>query len=132
MLAENPLPDGLLGPVASCIIADQFVRLKRGDRFWYETADPMLSFRPGICYKIQLNGMIKYSWYFKEQLATLRDVTLARILCDNSDALDLIQDRALEAISEKNPRKHCSGYQIARLDLTRWWVSNSFMKAFIL
>lgn len=47
MLAENPLPDGLLGPMASCIIADQFVRLKRGDRFFYETADPQLRFTPG-------------------------------------------------------------------------------------
>lgn len=47
MLAENPLPDGLLGPTASCIIADQFVRLKRGDRFWYETPDPDLRFTPG-------------------------------------------------------------------------------------
>jgi peroxidase len=47
MLAENPLPDGLLGPTASCIIADQFVRAKRGDRFWYETADPLLRFTPG-------------------------------------------------------------------------------------
>lgn len=47
MLAENPLADGLLGPMASCIIADQFVRAKRGDRFWYETSDPLLRFTPG-------------------------------------------------------------------------------------
>lgn len=48
MLAENPLTDGgILGPVASCIIADQFVRLKKGDRFWYETSDPLLRFTPG-------------------------------------------------------------------------------------
>ncbi|XP_057373480.1 peroxidasin homolog [Daphnia carinata] len=101
MLAENPLPDGLLGPTASCIIADQFVRAKRGDRFWYETDDPLLRFTP-------------------DQLSSIRDVTLARVLCENGDAMDTIQERALEAVSESNPRKHCSGYQIPRLDLTRW------------
>ena len=47
ILAEIPLPDGLLGPVGSCIIADQFVRLKRGDRYWYETSDRGLRFLPG-------------------------------------------------------------------------------------
>lgn len=55
-----------------------------------------------------------------DQLATIRDVSLARLLCDNSDALDLIQGKALESVSQTNPRKHCSGYQIPRLDLTRW------------
>ncbi len=64
MLAENPLPDGLLGPMASCIIADQFVRAKRGDRFWYETSDPLLRFTPGKHSAVikwnrsQLNGRV--------------------------------------------------------------------------
>lgn len=48
ILAENPLPDGILGPVGSCIIADQFLRLKIGDRFWYETGDVQLRFTPGL------------------------------------------------------------------------------------
>jgi Animal haem peroxidase len=47
ILAENPLPEGLLGPVGSCIISDQFARLKRGDRFWYETPDRSLRFTHG-------------------------------------------------------------------------------------
>lgn len=55
-----------------------------------------------------------------DQLATIRTVSLARLLCDNGDALDMIQGKALESVSESNPRKHCSGYQIPRLDLTRW------------
>ena len=101
MLAEMPLEDGILGPMASCIIADQFVRLKRGDRFWYETADPLLRFTP-------------------DQLATIRNMSFSRILCENGDAMDVVQERAFEAISETNPRKHCAGYQIPRLDLTRW------------
>lgn len=46
ILSEIALSDAILGPVGSCIVADQFVRLKRGDRFWYETPDPLLKFTP--------------------------------------------------------------------------------------
>lgn len=48
MLAENPVEDGILGPVSACIIGEQFARLKNADRFWYETPDPLLRFTPGI------------------------------------------------------------------------------------
>lgn len=47
ILSEKHLEDGMLGPVGSCIIADQFVRSKIGDRFWYETNDSNLRFTPG-------------------------------------------------------------------------------------
>lgn len=36
MLAENPVPPARVGPVLACLLADQFLRLKWGDRFWYE------------------------------------------------------------------------------------------------
>jgi len=123
MLAENPLTDGgILGPMASCIIADQFVRLKRGDRFYYETADPKLRFTPGN-YSFMHISIIYITFlcnFFIEQLETIRNVSFARILCENGDAMDMIQDRAFEAVADENPKKHCSGYQIPRLDLTRW------------
>lgn len=47
ILAEIPLEDAIVGPVGSCILADQFVRLKKADRYWYETADPSIRFTPG-------------------------------------------------------------------------------------
>ncbi len=36
MLAEAPEKGALVGTTLRCILADQFVRLKRGDRFFYE------------------------------------------------------------------------------------------------
>ena len=133
MLAENPIEDGILGPVSACIIGEQFVRAKNGDRFWYETPDPLLRFTPGINFQAPVSAfpasfltiLIRSGNASTRtaQLETIRNITLARVLCENGDNLDMIPGRALEGISETNPLLHCSGYQIPRLDLTRWYVS---------
>ena len=49
-LIEKHLPGSMLGPVFSCIIADQFARLKEGDRFFYEHGGQPHSFTPGKNY----------------------------------------------------------------------------------
>lgn len=41
-LAEDPVAGGALGPLLTAIVAEQFDRLRSGDRFWYER-DPSLS-----------------------------------------------------------------------------------------
>jgi hypothetical protein len=46
-LAERPLDGSLLGPTITCLLTDQFVRLKRGDRFWYETPEAPQAFTQG-------------------------------------------------------------------------------------
>ncbi|XP_042221923.1 peroxidase-like [Homarus americanus] len=86
-LAEESLPDALIGPTFSCIIAYQFYNLKRGDRFWYENADAGFS---------------------HQQLQSIRKSTLARVICNN---LDDVRAKApaevFNILSKKNPLHPC-------------------------
>ncbi|XP_029039457.2 uncharacterized protein LOC114874394 isoform X1 [Osmia bicornis bicornis] len=87
-LAELPKADGIVGPTFSCLIADQFVRLQKGDRFWYELADQPHSFT-------------------EEQLKELRKISLAKLICDCSDGVTQTQAEVMRAIGSNNPMMSC-------------------------
>jgi peroxidase len=93
-LAENPLPSGIIGPTFGCILGISFSRLRDGDRFWYE--NPYV-FTP-------------------RQRSTLRQVTLAKVICDNGDDIPRIQRSVFKA---GRRRVRCSA--IAGLRLNEWW-----------
>ncbi|VEN35325.1 unnamed protein product [Callosobruchus maculatus] len=98
-LSEIPLQGSILGPTLTCLISDQFVRLKYGDRFWYETDQNPAAFSP-------------------EQLRQIRKSSLANIICDNSDDLDVIQPKVMEQLGENNKYVNCS--EIDRPNLSAW------------
>lgn len=66
-----------MGPTFGCIIAEQFSRLKRCDRYWFETGDPFIRFS-------------------MKQLAEIRKTTLAEIVCKNSDSITMIQKTVMD------------------------------------
>ena len=75
---EAPSPSGGgLGPTFACILGDGFRGLRVGDRFWYETDQPQVKFT-------------------LDQLETLRNASLARIICDNTDDIEQIQPRVMQ------------------------------------
>jgi Animal haem peroxidase. len=74
-LAEFPLPDAMLGPTLVCLLGDQFSRLKRGDRFFYEEGG-------------------QPSTFTQDQLREIRKTSLARVICDNADNIQVMQPLA--------------------------------------
>lgn len=99
-IAEYPIQDGLVGPTFACLIARQFVNLRRGDRFWYENSG----------YPAQ---------FTIEQLDEIRKSTSARLICDNSDDIETIQaSPMLVADAYTNPRVPCSS--LPAIDLGKW------------
>ncbi|XP_054719916.1 chorion peroxidase-like [Uloborus diversus] len=99
-IAENPLPDAILGPTFACIIADQFRRLKLGDRFWYE------------------NGGMESS-FSEPQLQEIRKITLSRLLCDNTD-VEAMQMVAFVRPAKWNPSEDCKTGKIPRMSMNPW------------
>ena len=90
--------DGLVGPTFKCIIGDQFVRLKRGDRFFYEFGD---------------DPRTRFS---EAQLQEIRKASLARLHCDNSK-IKRIQPLVFRMPARGNQLVSCNDGSIPRVNL---------------
>ncbi|CAG0916970.1 unnamed protein product [Notodromas monacha] len=101
-LSERPIVGGLVGPTFACILAQQFMNLRRGDRFWYE------------------NGGFRSS-FTQAQLSQIRRSSLSRVMCDNLDDIDTIQLRIMEMANvEGNARHPCRSPNIPSMDFIPW------------
>ncbi|XP_050422954.1 lactoperoxidase-like isoform X2 [Adelges cooleyi] len=100
MISEKPLPNGLLGPTLTCLLADQFVRIKRGDRYWYETEEKPQAFD-------------------ENQLSEVRKTTFAAIICDNSEEIGSVQPHVmLNSRRIGNDRVSCKS--LIKMSLDPW------------
>ena len=90
-MAERPVVGGIIGPTFACILGQQFLNLRRGDRFWYENGNHPGAFTP-------------------EQLQEIRKTSLSRIICDCLDDVEDIQPFAfLQPDLTANKRTPCRG-----------------------
>ncbi|XP_030746842.1 chorion peroxidase-like [Sitophilus oryzae] len=105
-LLESKAPGSLVGPTFRDIIADQFARLKKGDRYFFENGP---SINPG--------------YFSPDQLKELRKASISRIICDNSDGI-LLSRQAPKAFRKPgvpgNEFSDCNGPEIPSLDLSFW------------
>jgi peroxidase len=74
LLAEEPAPGAAVGPTLKAILADQFTRLRDGDRFWYEN-DPALA----------------------DQVESLRDLSVADVIRRNTTIGEEMDDTPFTA-----------------------------------
>ncbi|KAF7287487.1 hypothetical protein GWI33_001451 [Rhynchophorus ferrugineus] len=98
-LSEKPINGTVLGPTLTCLILDQFIRIKIGDRFWYENPE-------------QLHG------FSIDQLNEIRKTSLAGIICDNTDNLSIIAPFVMLADGKSNIKKPCA--DILKTNLLYW------------
>merc|ERR1712241_738399 len=92
--------DSILGPVFKCIIGDQFARLKKGDRFFYDL------------------GVDNNIAFTLSQLNQVRRTSMARVICDNTDDIDRIQPLAFKMPTSKaNAMRACTEDSIPKVNL---------------
>ncbi|KAH9490877.1 hypothetical protein Btru_034171 [Bulinus truncatus] len=95
-ISETMVTGAKVGPTFLCIIADQFKRLRDGDRFWYE--------REGI--------------FTQEQLYAIQQTTVAMAICDSSDGITQVQKDVFLRVQSDDEYVGCN--EIPRLDLKLW------------
>ena len=104
-MAEKPVVGGIVGPTFACIIGQQFLNLRKGDRFWYENGRHAGAFTPA-------------------QLQEIRTVSLARVVCDCMDDVEKLQPFLfLQPDHIANVRTACRGEgksDIPTPDLSKW------------
>jgi hypothetical protein len=99
-LTESALHGGSVGPTFGCVLATQFQRLRRCDRFWHETGDPFIRFS-------------------EAQLDQIRKMTLSKVLCENSDSVSEIQRQVMDLPDPfLNPRVPCKS--LPTIDFSHW------------
>ncbi|CAL4060250.1 unnamed protein product, partial [Meganyctiphanes norvegica] len=101
-LMEHHVHGSHVGHTFLCIIGDQFARLKKGDRYFYDLGGQAGSFSEG-----QLQEIRRSSW--------------ARIVCDNGDNIRSIQPLAFKfEDNQRNRAVDCNSPQIPRMNLNLW------------
>lgn len=95
-ILEDQVGDAKVGPLFRCILIEQFDRLRRADRHWYENPS---AFRP-------------------EQLTQIKQASLGRVLCDNGDNITQITDNVFVLPDKQGGYKPCN--QIPKINLNVW------------
>ncbi|XP_031763796.2 chorion peroxidase [Galleria mellonella] len=105
-LLEEEVEGGVVGPTFASILADQFLRIKRGDRYFYEHGPEV---NPGA--------------FTPSQLAEIKKVTMSRIICDNRDGIELFAqppNAFLRGNLPGNEAVPCESLLIPSMDLSRF------------
>ncbi|XP_061169378.1 chorion peroxidase-like [Saccostrea echinata] len=95
-VTEEPLPGAVVGPTFACIIGLQFKALKFGDRFYYENNEENTKFTI-------------------EQLNEIKNVTLAQVLCRNSN----IGKVQVDVFKHRSAEVNCSSIE-TDIDFSFW------------
>ena len=87
---EKPNDDAFIGQTFQVLIVDTFLRLKYGDRFFYDL------------------GLDSSTQFSRNQLQEIRKVTMARVLCDNTEDVREMQPQVFKVMgSHKNRMTSC-------------------------
>ncbi|XP_052771017.1 peroxidase-like [Mya arenaria] len=97
-LSETPVEGGVIGPLFSCIVGEQFYNLKYGDRFFYENKD-------------------KRTGFSQAQLNSIKTMTMSKLMCLHFHTPH-VQMNPFRMPGPMNPMMNCQLFD--DLDLSLW------------
>merc|ERR1719384_327080 len=97
LLMEEHMQNAQVGPTAGCIIVDQFLALRDGDKFHHEA-----------------NGV-----FSGDQLNTLKGWTLSKALCNAMEGMGSIQKNMFKKAGN-GQNINCNSRNMAGMDLSAW------------
>jgi len=101
-MSEKHVTGGAVGPLLACLIGQQFQDIKYGDSYWHETDDKVKGFTPA-------------------QLSEIKRMSLAKLLCANSNKLTEVQQDPLQVYHKfNNPMVTCT--DLPTIDIRKWKV----------
>lgn len=117
-LSEMIVDGGLVGPTFACIIGQQMVNLKYGDRFWYANAPINTDGKPTMAC-----GNNKAQAFTRCQLKMLREqATLSNVLCYTKSVQAVSADPFVLPDSTKNAGRFCTSVPTENfLELAQHW-----------
>ncbi|XP_053622932.1 peroxidase-like [Plodia interpunctella] len=95
--AERPMKGAVVGPILACIMTDQLLRWRRADRYWYQ-------------------GVVHPYAFTADQLRSIQQITLAKLLCISGDSVEAIQPQALILPGPGNEITDCKHYKDLNLE----------------
>lgn len=98
-MSETPLQGSIVGHTFTYILAQGFKNLRFGDRFWYERDDSHIGFT-------------------LRQLDAIRNASLARVLCDNTEGIEQTLTNVFLEKSIVNSPTNCENLKF--VDLNAW------------
>ena len=101
-LAESLVHGAMVGPTFRCLLRDQFMRLRDGDRFFYEN-----------------RGVFK-----SLELREIKKTNLAKIMCDNMKGMVSVQKDVFVAFDIPEYRKSCNEIKGPNIAV---WRENSYI-----
>lgn len=97
-VAEDSVANSKVGPTFSCLLVDQFRRLRAGDRFWYQNLEIFTA----------------------EQVQEFEKTSLARIICSNTNISKVTSD--VFVIPQQQFWTDCK--TLKDIDLSKWQNDN--------
>ncbi|XP_070212192.1 salivary peroxidase/catechol oxidase-like isoform X2 [Littorina saxatilis] len=98
-LTETRVSGGIVGPTYACLLGQQFANLRKCDRFFWETTDPVTGFDTD------------------RQRMQIQRTKLSHVIC-RTTGITSIQDRVFDVPdSRRNPEKTCASILAKEMDL---------------